>query len=73
MNVCVHVCMCVMVWSRLIYWKMFGGATAFTRRQFEASNGYSNEYYGWGGEDDDMEKRLDNRSKLPWVNNNCKQ
>lgn len=43
---------------RLKYYKMFGGATAFTRRQFELSNGYSNEFWGWGGEDDDMEKRI---------------
>ena len=39
------------------YYRMFGGATAFTKRQYVLSNGYPTEYYGWGGEDDDMLQR----------------
>lgn len=29
-----------------------------TVQQFKKVNGYSNSYWGWGGEDDDMSNRL---------------
>ena len=48
--------MCVF---RVPYQDIFGGATAFTRQHFRLVNGFSNQYYGWGGEDDDIFKRLD--------------
>ena len=35
-----------------------GGALLLTRRLFAAANGYSNGYWGWGGEDDDFCLRL---------------
>uniref|UniRef100_H2Y8B9 Galactosyltransferase N-terminal domain-containing protein n=1 Tax=Ciona savignyi TaxID=51511 RepID=H2Y8B9_CIOSA len=35
-----------------------GGISAFTRRQMALVNGWSNEFYGWGGEDDDMSIRI---------------
>ena len=37
---------------------MFGAATAFTGKQFENVHGFSNRFFGWGGEDDDMTRRL---------------
>lgn len=45
----------------LPYAGLFGGAIALTRAQFEKANGFSNIFYGWGGEDDDFFGRLQNR------------
>ncbi|PAA87380.1 hypothetical protein BOX15_Mlig007888g2, partial [Macrostomum lignano] len=43
---------------RLPYATIFGGACALTPRQFEAINGFSNLFFGWGGEDDDFANRV---------------
>ncbi|XP_048458936.1 beta-1,4-galactosyltransferase 4 isoform X2 [Rhincodon typus] len=42
---------------RLRYKGYFGGATAMTKQQFTRVNGFSNRYWGWGGEDDDLRIR----------------
>ncbi|OON19067.1 N-acetyllactosaminide 3-alpha-galactosyltransferase, partial [Opisthorchis viverrini] len=46
----------------LRYPKLIGGVLKMTTGQFVSVNGFSNEYWGWGQEDDDMEKRLRQRN-----------
>ncbi|XP_046492981.1 beta-1,4-N-acetylgalactosaminyltransferase bre-4 [Neodiprion pinetum] len=43
---------------RLPYADIFGGVSAMSREQFRLVNGFSNVYWGWGGEDDDMANRI---------------
>ena len=42
---------------RLPYDNYFGGAAVFTAEQFKRINGFSNLFWGWGGEDDDSYNR----------------
>lgn len=43
---------------RLPYGSIFGGVCALSRSQMEAINGFSNRFFGWGGEDDDIYARI---------------
>ncbi|KAK0078864.1 hypothetical protein PV325_002020, partial [Microctonus aethiopoides] len=43
---------------RLPYADLFGGVSAMSRDHFRLVNGFSNVYWGWGGEDDDMANRI---------------
>lgn len=40
--------------EKLIFDEYFGGVTMFPTEMFEKIDGYSNEYWGWGYEDDDL-------------------
>lgn len=42
---------------RLPYNSLFGGVSSMRPEHFEKLNGFSNAYWGWGGEDDDMSNR----------------
>jgi hypothetical protein len=47
------------VWNRYsLNPNYFGGIVAFSGEQFERINGFPNNFWGWGGEDDEMIKRV---------------
>ena len=54
----------------LPYEGYFGGVTLFDRESFVKINGYANEYWGWGAEDDDVFRRCVN-SGLKISRKNC--
>ncbi|XP_072022725.1 beta-1,4-galactosyltransferase 6-like [Amphiura filiformis] len=42
----------------ILYSTLFGGMTGLTRSQVFQINGFPNVYWGWGGEDDEIRKRV---------------
>lgn len=43
---------------KLPYKAFFGGVSSLSKDQYLAINGFSNSYWGWGGEDDDIYNRI---------------
>jgi len=41
-----------------MYSTLFGGIEAFSTQHFQLINGFSNQFFGWGGEDDNLYDRL---------------
>mmetsp|Transcript_2610 Transcript_2610/g.3483 ORF Transcript_2610/g.3483 Transcript_2610/m.3483 type:complete len:384 (-) Transcript_2610:369-1520(-) len=39
--------------------KYFGGIVSFSKSDYKRINGYPNTFWGWGGEDDEMQNRLE--------------
>ena len=44
----------IVISFRPSYITYFGGVAAFTKDHFTKVNGFSNSYFGWGKEDDDL-------------------
>ncbi|KAI0985714.1 hypothetical protein GJ496_010573 [Pomphorhynchus laevis] len=56
-----HISSAISKWNyKIPYNTYFGGITAFNREQYFEINGYSSQFWGWGGEDDDAYRRAQN-------------
>lgn len=51
--------------GRLPYPTYFGGVTMFSRECFEVVDGYSNDFWGWGSEDDEMYNNVVGKGFIP--------
>ena len=45
------------LFSRLPYADIFGGATILNEEHMQKINGFPNIFFGWGGEDDNINSR----------------
>jgi hypothetical protein len=62
-NVPMHIARC---WDRYSNNpKYFGGIVSFSASDMRRINGYPNTFWGWGGEDDEMQKRCE-RLNIKW-------
>ncbi|MCL4159154.1 UNVERIFIED_CONTAM: hypothetical protein GTU68_021386, partial [Idotea baltica] len=50
----------------LYFTEYFGGASSMTEEHFWMVNGYSNKYWGWGKEDEDIEQRIWLNELVTW-------
>ena len=47
------------IWTKYgVGGKYFGGVNSFNKEDFRKINGYPNDYWGWGGEDDELYNRV---------------
>lgn len=46
--------------------KYFGGVVSFSSSDYKRINGYPNNFWGWGGEDDETQRRLE-KLRIKWV------
>lgn len=56
---------------RMPYENYFGGVTLFTKEVFNSVNGFSNEFFGWGGEDDYLRRKIEELG-IPTKRRECK-
>ena len=52
------------VWTAGLDDEYFGGSFVLSTENFKLANGFSNEFWGWGSEDDDMRDRLINKKLM---------
>ncbi|CAH8856377.1 unnamed protein product [Trichobilharzia szidati] len=70
MKTVVHLSVGVSSWNyKLPYKTLIGGVLKISTQHFLAVNGYSNSYWGWGAEDDDLERRL-NAAHIEYIHIN---
>ncbi|CAH1801206.1 unnamed protein product [Owenia fusiformis] len=55
----IHMSVAINIYRYMLMYKgLVGGCLAVSREQYIRFNGYSNEFWGWGGEDDDLFLRI---------------
>ena len=45
------------IYCSYMYYNQLGGVVSINRENFHKANGYANDYWGWGSEDDDLSAR----------------
>merc|ERR1712113_272890 len=52
---CIHI---ARAWNRYAGKAYFGGINSFSAPDFRRINGFPNNFWGWGGEDDELRERV---------------
>ena len=61
-----HLSACCSQFEYQVMLHYFGGVFLVNKEDFQRVNGASNQYWGWGGEDDDLRKRFERTWTIPW-------